>query len=247
MLLLDGDKVERLRLFGEDTCLLVGTIEDSFGMKFTEDELIRAKTLGALAEIIFKKIEHPVGSQCLSAIAFYKLRRAFIEIFHTSRAKIAPATALYELMPWKTRKKQWRNLQDHLNYVLPPLTWPIWLVVFALFLAGSTLYLLFDSKMSKAFGAAAALVGIIAAITVLVLVAVVLSPLAREFPRSCGTFRDLARLVLARNYGKMAARHGMSSEKEVSQSLLQLVAAETAADVEKLSSDTLFPEDLHIY
>jgi plasmid stability protein len=59
--------------------------------------------------------------------------------------------------------------------------------------------------------------------------------------------KRLAKLVLARNYGKVAARHGVSSEKEVIQSLLQLVAAETAADVEKLSSDTLFPEDLHIY
>jgi hypothetical protein len=45
----------------------------------------------------------------------------------------------------------------------------------------------------------------------------------------------------------MAARHGMSSEKEVVQSLLQLVAVETAADVERLSPDTLFPEGLHIY
>src|SRR5262249_21884090 len=148
------DKVERFRLFGEDTCLLVGTIEDSFGIKFAKDDLIRANTLGTLAEIIFKKLEHPISPQCLSAITFYKLRRAFTEIFHTSRAKIAPATPLYELMPWKIRKKQWSNLQDHLNYVLPQLVWPIWLVVPALLLVASTLYALFDSKMFRASGAA---------------------------------------------------------------------------------------------
>jgi hypothetical protein len=55
------------------------------------------------------------------------------------------------------------------------------------------------------------------------------------------------KLALARNYAKIAATHGAASEKEVVQSLLQLISAETAADVEKLSPHTLFPEGLHIY
>jgi hypothetical protein len=101
--------------------------------------------------------------------------------------------------------------------------------------------------MLRTLGAASVLVGVIGFISVFVLVAVILNPLGRGFPRSCETFGDLVKLALARNYGKMAARHGMSSEKDVVQSLLQLVAAETAADVEKLSPDTLFPDGLHIY
>jgi hypothetical protein len=190
MLLLGSDRVQRLRLFGEDTCELVGTIEHSFAMKFTENELIQARTIGALAHIIFKKLEHPVSPQCLSAVTFYKLRRAFIELFEIPRAQLAPGTSLYELMPWKTRKKQWRKVQDHLNYVLPQLTWPLWLLAFALLLTGSTLYLLFGFKMLRTLGADSALVGIVAFISVLVLVVVVLSPLAREFPRSCETFGE---------------------------------------------------------
>ena len=43
-MLLEGDKVERLRLFGEDSCELVSAIEESFGMKFSEDELVQATT-----------------------------------------------------------------------------------------------------------------------------------------------------------------------------------------------------------
>jgi len=246
-MLLAGDKVQRLRLFGEDSCELVSTIEQSFGMKFSEDELVQATTIGTLAHIVFAKSEHPVSPQCLSAVMFYKLRRAFIELFEIPRAKIAPTKSLNELMPWTTRKKQWRKLQDHLNYVLPQLTWPSWLLAFGLLLAGATLYFLFGLKMLRTLGAASALVGVIGFISVFVLVAVILNPLGRGFPRSCETFGDLVKLALARNYGKMAARHGMSSEKEVVQSLLQLVAAETAADVEKLSRDTLFPEGLHIY
>lgn len=246
-MLLESDKVQRLRLFGEDGCELVSTIEQSFGMKFSEDELVQATTIGTLAHLVFAKLEHPVSPQCLSAVMFYKLRRAFIELFEIPRAKIAPAKSLYELMPWTTRKKQWRSLQDDLNYVLPQLTWPLWLLAFGLLLAGATLYFLFGLKMLKTLGAASTLVGVIGFISVFVLVAVILNPLGRGFPRSCETFGDLVKLALAHNYGKMAARHGMSSEKEVVQSLLQLVTAETAADVEKPSPDTLFPEGLHIY
>jgi hypothetical protein len=246
-MLLESDKAQRLRLFGEDSCELVSTIEQSFGMKFSEDELVQATTIGTLAQIVFAKLKHPVSPQCLSAVMFYRLRRAFVELFEIPRIKIAPAKSLYELMPWTTRKKQWRTIQNHLNYALPQLTWPLWLLALGLLLAAATLYFLFGLKMLRTLGAASAPVGVIGFVSVFVLVAVILNPLGRGFPRNCETFGDLVKLALARNYGKMAATQGMSSDKEVVQSLLQLVAAETAADIEKLSPDTLFPEGLQIY
>jgi hypothetical protein len=247
-MLLEGDNVRRLRLFGEDSCELVSTIEQSFGIKLSEDDLAQSETIGTLAHTVFAKLQHPVTPQCLSSVMFYKLRRVFMESFDVPRAKVVPRTSLYDLMPWKSRREYWRKVQDRLNYALPRLGWPSWLVALWLLLTASTLYFLFGLKALRApLGASSVLVGVIGIISVLVLVAVVLSPLGREFPRSCETFGDLTKLALARNYENVAARHGMSSEKEVVQLLLQLVAAETAADVEKLSSETLFPEGLHIY
>ena len=246
-MLLETDKAQRLRLFGEDSCELVSTIEQSFGVMFSEDELVQATTIGTLAHIVFEKLEHPISPQCLSAVMFYKLRRAFIELFDIPRTQLVPAKSLYELMPWTARRKQWRTIQNHMNYVLPQLTWPIWLLALWLFLAGATLYVLFGSKMLRTFGPASVLIGVVGAVSVLVLVAVILNPLGRGFPRNCETFGDLVKLALARNYGKMAATHGMSSETKVVESLLLLVAAETAIDIEKLSPDTLFPEGLKIY
>jgi hypothetical protein len=116
-MLLEVGKTERLRLFGEDGSELVRTIEESFGMKFSEDDLVQATTIGGLAHIIFAKIEHPLSSECLTAVMFYKLRRAFVELSGVARARIAPATSLRELMPWKTRKKQWRKIQNHVNHI----------------------------------------------------------------------------------------------------------------------------------
>jgi hypothetical protein len=150
-------------------------------------------------------------------------------------------------MLWKTRKKYWREVQDRLNYTLPQLRWPLWLVALWLLLTGSTLYLLFGLKMLRALGVASVLFGIIAPVSVTVLMAVVLNPLGREFPGSFNTLGNLVQLFLARNYGKLAARHGMSSKTEAAQSLLQLIASETGSDVDKLSLETPFPQGLHIY
>jgi hypothetical protein len=234
-------------LFGEDSTELVGTIEQAFGIKFNEDDLVQAEPLGALAQIVVAKLEHPVTQQTLSAVMFYKLRRGFIESFDIPRAKIAPATSLYDLMPWKIRKKHWRQVQDRLNYTLPQLRWPLWLVAVWLVLTASTLYFLFGLRVLRSLGVASVLLGIIAAISIMVLTAVVLSPSGREFPGSSKTFGNLVQLFLARNYRKLAARHGMSSKTEAAQSLLQLIASEIGSDVGKLSLETPFPQGLHIY
>ena len=57
---------------------------------FFEDELVQAKTISGLADLILKEMEQPVTQQCLSATMFYKLRRAVMELFDVVRAKITP-------------------------------------------------------------------------------------------------------------------------------------------------------------
>jgi hypothetical protein len=246
-MLLEADKAQRLQLFGEDSCDLVLTIEQSFGVRFSEDDLVQATTIGALSHTIFTKLESPVSPRCLSAVTFYKFRAAFVEAFGVPRSAIFPTASLRQLMPWKSRKRQWRKIQYHLDYVLPQLTWTLWLVALWLLLAGLAFYFLFASRMFETFGAASLLVGIVGPISILWFTGVILSPLGRHFPRSCKTFGDLVKLGLARNYGKIAAKHGISSERDVAQLVFQLISAEIAVDVEKLSVDTYFPEGLRIY
>ncbi len=68
MFLLKGDKLLRLEQFGEDTTELVLTIEESFGIEFTSDDLVQAKTVGELSSCIVVKLRNPVSRQCHGAI-----------------------------------------------------------------------------------------------------------------------------------------------------------------------------------
>jgi hypothetical protein len=246
MVLLDGDTLPRLELFDEDTCELVSTIEASFGVKLTKNELIHAKTIRELAELIWKKQEGRLSEKCLSAVVFYQLRRSFISLVGIPRSRIAPETPLRELMPWKNRKKQWRGIQDHLRFALPELKWPLWLVALPLVFVG-LLFALGWPRLVSFLGPASWLLAVVGGFCLWVLVLKLLAPLARTLPRSCETVGDLAKLTLARNYSKIATEHGISSERDVLEALRQLIAAEESIDVQKILPDTLFPEGLNIY
>jgi hypothetical protein len=249
MVLLEADKIQRLHLFGEDTWDLLHTIEGSFGVKFAEDELVQTKTIRELAVRIRKKLEHPLAEKCLSAVTFYKLRRTFITLFNIPRARITPETSLRELMAWNDRRRRWREIQDHLRFVLPELRWPLWLVALSVAVVGFafTLPVVGWARLASFAGSASGLFTFLAAICVWVLLLKLLSPLARTFPRSCESFGDLVKLTLARNYARIASEYGVSNEQEVLQALRQLISAEQSIDLREVAPDTLFPEGLKIY
>ena len=59
--LLDADKLQRMEAFGDDTCDLLEVIEKSFGVEFTDEELIAAETIGLLGVCISPQIvEHQI-------------------------------------------------------------------------------------------------------------------------------------------------------------------------------------------
>jgi hypothetical protein len=249
MLLLDADKTQRLNFFGEDTCDLLRTIEVSFGVMFSEDELVEAKTIGELAECISRKMQHSLAEKCLSALVFYQVRRILMSSFGISRAKITPETPLRELLPWKDRRRRWREIQNQLRFVLPELRWPLWLIALSLVIVAAVFALpsLGWARLVSFAGSTSGLFTFFGAICAWVLLLKLLAPFARTFPRSCETFGDFVKLLLARNYAQIASMHGRSPEREVLLVLRQLVAAEVSIDVERIDSSTLFPEGLNIY
>jgi len=245
MTLLRADRIQRLELFeGEDTCDLIHVIQDSFGMEFTSDELIAAETVGQLSEIISIKSTHARSERCLSAIVFYRLRRAFTELFQSSRAQVRPDTRLEEFLPWTERRSRWRRLQGHLGLVLPRLAAPTWLLCSALVtsVAVARAY----ARRFPHLTAGGLVTGVVWFLAFFLLVRL-LSPFVRTLPRACGTVGELAKVTLARNYDRIATEVGGSSRPEILSALRQLIAVETGRKSEEILAQTAFPEGLNIH
>jgi acyl carrier protein len=244
MTLLGADRIQRLELFdGEDTCDLMHVIQDSFGMEFTSDELIAAETVWQLSEIISEKLRHPRSERCLTAIVFYRLRRAFSELFRSPRARIRPDTRLDELLPWTERLSRWRQLQGYLGLSLPRLMAPTWLLGLALVTSVAVAWA-YAQRFTR-FTMDGLVTGGVWFLAFFLLVHLV-RPLARTLPRACKTVGELATVVVARNYAKLATEVGGSSPKELFSALRQLIAVELGKDVRKITPETRFPEGLNI-
>jgi hypothetical protein len=102
MALLYSD-VKHNPMLGEDTWELFEVIEDSFGVDLDDCHSLCGVTIRELAEVICRKANYPTEEKCLSADAFYRLRRAFETLFGIPRTTIRPATSVRNLLPWKSR------------------------------------------------------------------------------------------------------------------------------------------------
>jgi hypothetical protein len=254
MTLLDADVKKRQRAVGEDTWELLSTIEDSFGITFPDYATVLGKSVRELAEYIAGESEYGKAKGCLSAVIFYRLRRAYSELFDTPRGNIRPATSLDVLLPWSSRGARWRKLQQHLGLTFPNLNGPWWLAVGVLSLS-LAIAIASSVALSKAMGAMFGL-GLGAGGVVLdsfclwIAVSAFMmkwsAPLAREFPRDCETFGGLVKVVLARNFAILASQHGDTSEDEIASLLRQLIAVEVGVNSSEITLDTRVPEDLDI-
>ncbi len=227
---------------GEDTCELLATIEESFGIQFPDYREVVGKSVQELAAYIYGASEHLRAKECLSAITFYRLRRACCDLFGMPRAVVRPQTAIGILLPWTNRRARWHRLQRHLGLSLPGLTYPLWVVCVSLVAAIAS-----SIALATILGFGRSFVGIAIGSFVLWIGSLKgLSPLARNFPRGCETCGDLVRLALAHNYSSIASQYGGCSLNEIVGLLRQLIAAELGTDPKTITPDSLIHRDLGI-
>jgi hypothetical protein len=243
MALLDADEMERDSLLGEDTWELFETIEDSFGVDLGDYRALLGMTVRELAEEISKRVDYPDRERCLSAVAFYKLRRTFEVQFDIPRATIRPATPVGDLLPWKSRKQRWRILQENLGLTVPGLAFPSWVFYPSLMAPAA---LLISLRLFWGFPLNAILI-FWGSFLLIIPSVFVFSPFARKLPPGSETFGGLAKIVLARNYAAFAKQHGRLSENDVLPALRQLIATQTFQDIENVPTYTLIPQGLNIY
>jgi hypothetical protein len=245
---LDG-KMDIDPVLGEDTWELFEVIECSFGVDLGDYNEICGVTVRELAEVIRKTANYPTEEKCLSAVAFYRLRRAFETLFGVPRGTIRPATSVGNLLPLKHRSTEWQMLQKHLGLDVPGLTFPAWFLLVPLFAPPALLIsvrALFGFRLSVGWIIFGSFLLIYLAVARVIPAMNLHFPIARVIPTGCETFAGLAKVVLARNYAVFASQGG-SCKDGILKTLQQLTAMQLGMDFEKISPETRIPQDLNIY
>jgi hypothetical protein len=238
-----GEKLERSELLGEDTWELFEAVEASFCVDLGDYEVLCGRSIKELAEEINERAKFPTKEKCLSAVSFYKLRRTFGALFNIPRSAIRPSTSLRELLPWRSRRSRWRQIEKHLGLRLPRLAYPTWALVLSLFAPAALLIVL---KLS--FGLPLnPIVIFLLSLSLAIPAIVAFSPFARVIPCEEPTLGGLAKVILAKNYSAFASGQGGSSASDMLSALQQLVATQTGRRLDEISPEARIPQDLNIY
>lgn len=101
-------------------------MEESFRIKFVDNELKDITTIGQLCDQIISKIEFKNTNDCTSQQAFYKLKNAISEVINLDKKSITPSTSLDNILPRKHRLVSLKKIENHIGFKLNILRPPNW-------------------------------------------------------------------------------------------------------------------------
>ncbi len=221
---------------GDDTALIM-SVERAFDIRLADDEVSRLRTVGELHDLVVSKLPRPMGSVCLAAHAFYRVRAGLGD----GARRIGPRTAIDDLVRPVERRGLWRRLRESDGLDMPPLAVPRWLstVILALWPLMALLGLLvplFQGGWSNRCVLGAAVGGLLFPLLAFGMT----KPLARELPVGTVDVGDLSRAVLALNFGRLARESGSWREDGVWRALAGVIGSEVSVVPERIGRRTRF-------
>ncbi len=233
---------------GLDAIEIIVQVEDIFEITLPDAEVSEVRTVGDLHELILRTLDarDEFGpGPCMTAMAFYRLRRALVEVAGQNRQAIRPAAPLGSVLPSRRRRALWRGLSERMGLTLPDLTRGGWFAhslmvfgvasFFASLVAGQWLAWPWLWPVLWAAGFA----------TLAVLVERVTRPLAVTIEGDAQTVGELARLTADRNAGRLVRRLGAINRRETFAALVGVVSCELGVRAEDIGPDTRWVEDLN--
>ncbi len=204
---------------GDDVDILYD-IEATFGVKISDDEAKSLFTLGDLHDLLVSKLNASDlrRSVCLTAVSFYRLRRALIEL--TGFKDISPQTRLDSVFPSGKIGRIATEIEEEIKMKLPPPELGRLAGTLALSVIIGTPVLAIISGLFIGHWA-----------WFVLLLWALLVPLFRFAPyRAPGYCVDVGRLAKAMaglNYGRLAAELGVSHADDVWNALVEVIKNQT--------------------
>ena len=231
---------------GLDSVELVMAIEESLGIRFPDEQIVRVRTVGDLHKIIVDA--HPTAQAnsniCLSAATFRLVRRIIQPDVETETRRLRPRDALEPVLPRVNRRAIWSRWQMLHDLKFPSLVRPKWLVNAATIvtLAGASVCA-YQFFAVASFGSAL-VAGAVALLPIGLLLARLTTPFAVHPGDSFRTCGGLARVVLAHNLARLSERFGTRNSADIWNVLQLLIVEQLGVSIELVTPDARFVEDL---
>lgn len=228
---------------GLDGVELILNVEETFAISISDDEAERIVTAGDLYQCVLSKFGDGRSTECLSQGVFYAIRKVLDQQFNISRAEITLTKKLDEIFPVQKRISDWQRFAEGLNYVLPPLYRPRWLVV-ALGILAVDLYA--SGLLLARFVGSPGISSLLVVSGLLIVPASIMLTKSYKytFPVKCITIKDLVQVVLILNYGAIAKAKAKWNEDEVWKVLQGIIVEQLSVRPEQVTKDARFVKDL---
>jgi hypothetical protein len=223
--------LDTLGLGDPDDVEMVRGLEEIFDISFTDKETRNLVNVGDLYNLILRKIPRDESNRkCASAMAFYRLRRAFADLRQGKR--LSPGA---ELAPTARAKRLFRELARRTGLTMPDPAFS-WIGKM-----GGYMALLWPFAMIWAVAVKspphALAIFCLGALPAAFLLAVV-DP--RRVPAEFPTLGALAKKVARLNYGRLVKEGAEANDAEIWEAFVEVVTSITNVPAEKIGRETLF-------
>ncbi|HEY3441139.1 MAG TPA: hypothetical protein VGK29_10325 [Paludibaculum sp.] len=231
---------------GLDVVELFLAVEEKFQVDISDEEASDAVTVGAIHQLVVGKLQLQDVQRCLTSAAFYRLRRALVDVLNVQRRQIRPDTPLEPLLPVQRRRALWTAIEHRMALKIPNLHYPRridWCLTAICVLAALTpVPLLPTGWYTVPMLLVLPMLGYALGHGLLRL----MPHLAVEFPNGIVTAGDLARDVLARNHAALVKSTGGWNSQAVYDVLIDVIVRQTGVDRAQITPEARLLDDLGI-
>lgn len=234
---------------GLDTVELVMVVEETFDITIPNRDAEKIQTVGDLWRYVADRVLLSDVAPCLSAAAFYRVRRALMETFGLAREQVRPGLELDPVVPREVRSEHWKRFGRALGVEPPGLVptealllrlneaFRLWILTCALGLAAGLV-------IPRAAWVVLALTILFGGLSGLSVVHLRVWPSASELAPACQTVGNLSHAVAF----ALAAEEGREEEKwsraTVREAVRSLVIDRLGVSPDVVTDDAHFVYDL---
>lgn len=234
---------------GLDAVEMIMDIEDEFNISIPDEEAEKMRTINNLYEYVSKVYDRDKDTRkvvpCASQHAFYKLRKALMEMTNAQRKSIRPDTDLKTYLHPENKMSFWDELKEKTNCKLPEfyikakyallcIAFPLIAVIIAF---STSLYYERNMEDALSYSALGLLIGFILSI----FIAFTISKfpfMLNDLPSRCKKLRDLVKCIAVKNY------ISENVSMDLKERIYHIVAECAGVDEKELTLETDFVKDL---